>query len=205
MAKAVSNENLARFLEKCDERYAKAGEGGTDVIANPTATGTEELISLQVGETVYNVPATEITFSTEASADAIEVAGFSVANQSFKFPSGGTSGGAEVKGYSGIIFTNPQYGVRVSAIHADGSITVFEGDGGSVNVENVVRLIIAGELDGTNSRWCTPAEDSDGGGYKITYLGKGWSNYICYRNTTGSIFIEAVPTGNGFSFGAIMD
>lgn len=185
--------------------WTKEASEGTTVVANPTATGTQDLTSLQVGETVYNVPATEITFSTEASADAIEVAGFSVANQSFKFPSGGASGGTQLKGYSGTIFTNPEFGVRVSAIHADGSITIFEGDGGGVDVDNVVRLIIAGELDGTNSRWNAPTEDSDGGGYKITYLGKGWSDYICYRNTTGSIFIEAVPTGDGFQFGAIAD
>lgn len=56
-------------------------------VANPTATGTQDLTSLQVGETVYNVPATEIVFSTEAAADAVEVAGFSVESQNFKFKS----------------------------------------------------------------------------------------------------------------------
>ena len=61
------------------------GGGGTNVVANPTTTGTEDLTSLQVGETIYNVPATEIVFSTEAAADAVEVAGFSVSGQNFAF------------------------------------------------------------------------------------------------------------------------
>ena len=108
------------------------------------------------------------------------------------------------KGYRGTIFTNPEFGVRVSAVHSNGSVTIFEGDGGSIEVENVVRLIIAGELEGSNSRWTAPRE-GEGAGYAITYLGKGWSDYTCYKDTTASIYIEAVPTEDGFQFGAIAD
>lgn len=149
----------------------------------------------------------EAEFTSWLTANATQTSGG--ASVSYEYvaqqDAGASGGGTQLKGYSGTIFTNPEFGVRVSAIHADGSITIFEGDGGNVDVENVVRLIIAGELDGTNSRWCTPREDSEGGGYKITYLGKGWSDYTCYSDTTGPIFIEAVPTGDGFQFGAIAD
>lgn len=54
-------------------------------VANPTATGTQELTSLQVDGTVYNVPATEIVFSTDAASGAAEVSGFSVEGQNFAF------------------------------------------------------------------------------------------------------------------------
>ena len=36
--------------------WTKEASGGTTVIANPTATGTQDLNSLQVGGTVYNIP-----------------------------------------------------------------------------------------------------------------------------------------------------
>ena len=36
--------------------YEEVGASGTEVVANPTATGTQDLTSLQVGETVYNIP-----------------------------------------------------------------------------------------------------------------------------------------------------
>lgn len=88
--KAIPMSYLSKLKEQCDELYqAKGSGGGTNVVANPTETGTEDLTSLQVGNTVYNVPATEIIFSTEASVDAVEVAGFSVAGENFKFPSSG--------------------------------------------------------------------------------------------------------------------
>ena len=305
--KSISLDNLARFKAKCDQTYAKVGEGGgitqstvierpeslptatadsPDFVQTPDGTlyrkkateggsllGTwmfNDNVDCSVGYT-FNIsftcsyfPSTDFTslivsagprfgpwnifYDSGTSQNAydgltettgnwvneacktIQITDISALTNEAEFTSwltanatkqgggasvsyeyvaqqdaGASGGGTQLKGYSGTIFTNPQYGVRVSAIHADGSITICEGDGGNVDVDNVVRLIIAGELDGTNSRWNAPTEDSAGGGYKITYLGKGWSGYICYRNTTGSIFIEAVPTGNGFSFGAIMD
>lgn len=67
-----------------------APASGTTVIANPSAVGTEDLLKLQVENTVYNIPSTEIVFSTETTDDAIEVKGFSVEEQKFKFPTGGT-------------------------------------------------------------------------------------------------------------------
>lgn len=178
--------------------------GSTSICAGGNSV-YEEYQSFQI--TDISSLTNEAEFTSWLTANATKQGGG--ASVSYEYvaqqDAGASGGGTQLKGYSGTIFTNPQYGVRVSAIHADGSITICEGDGGNVDVDNVVRLIIAGELDGTNSRWNAPTEDSAGGGYKITYLGKGWSGYICYRNTTGSIFIEAVPTGNGFSFGAIMD
>lgn len=36
--------------------YSYEQVGGTEVVANPTATGTQDLTSLQVGGTVYNIP-----------------------------------------------------------------------------------------------------------------------------------------------------
>ena len=100
--KAIPLSYLSKLKEQCDELYEKKGEGGTTVVANPSAAGTEDLLKLQVENTVYNIPATEIVFSTEAAADAVEVAGFSVEGQNFKFPSGGDSsgGGGGTKLYS---------------------------------------------------------------------------------------------------------
>lgn len=61
------------------------GGGGTNVVANPSAAGTEDLLKLQVENTVYNIPATEIVFSTDAASGAAEVSGFSVEGQNFAF------------------------------------------------------------------------------------------------------------------------
>ena len=145
----------------------------------------------------------------EIAVDIPIVAGDNVtvdASVDDKFIQISATGGGETlfKGYSGNIFTNQSFGVRVSAIHFDGSVTTIEADS-NIAVVDVVRLIIAGELTGTNPRWNTPTEDSEGGGYNITYLGKGWSDYTCARDATGSVYFEAVPTGDGFQFGAIAD
>lgn len=67
--------------------YAEIGASGTAVVANPSAAGTEDLTKLQVANTVYNIPSTEIVFSTDAADDSAEVAGFSVESQNFKFKS----------------------------------------------------------------------------------------------------------------------
>lgn len=40
-------------------------------VANPTATGTQDLTSLQVGKTVYNIPATPIEYMTDDEVDAL--------------------------------------------------------------------------------------------------------------------------------------
>lgn len=40
MTKAVSNENLARFKAKCDQTYAKVGEGGSNVVDLGEFTGS---------------------------------------------------------------------------------------------------------------------------------------------------------------------
>ena len=61
MAKAVSNENLARFLKKCDERYAKAGKGGggvslSNIISHPESLPTATADSpdlVEVGGVLY--------------------------------------------------------------------------------------------------------------------------------------------------------
>ena len=136
---------------------------------------------------------------TPTTADNGKVLG--VANGAYALQE---AGGSQLKGYSGTIFTNTNHGVRVSAIHADGSITFIDGSE-NINVKNVVRLIIAGELDGANSRWVTPGDDVDGSGHNIIYVGKGWSDYICSRDTSGPVYFEAVPTGDGFQFGTIED
>lgn len=65
--------------------WTKPASGGTTVIANPSAAGTEDLTKLQVANTVYNIPATEIVFSTDAASGAAEVSGFSVEGQNFAF------------------------------------------------------------------------------------------------------------------------
>ncbi len=138
--KAIPMSYLSKLKEQCDELYEKKGEGGTTVIANPTKTGTEDLTSLQVGETVYNVPATEIVFSTEAAADAVEVAGFSVEGQNFKFPSG-QGGGAT--GYT-VEFHEIYEG---TVIYADGSTETISGNG----TKNNVRMIVG--LTGNQNSW----------------------------------------------------
>ena len=296
MTKAISLDNLAQFKAKCDETYAKVGEGGitlSQVIAReetlPTATADSPdfvqtpdgtlyrkkavdggvtgvltsstikgvfkidsnpyIIDVRFDEplnfssnntnftaisadstrgttlklmygstTVYNGTWTDTAYQTvnfgdvEQSFDPIswfydyfrQVAYPVTPSVSYEYvaqqDAGAGGGGTQLKGYSGTIFTNPEFGVRVSAIHADGSVTFTEDS--SVSVENVVRLIIAGELKGGNSRWDTPYENDS---YKITYLGKGWADYTCYKDTTASIYIEAVPNGDGFQFGAIAD
>lgn len=65
--------------------WTKPASGGTTVVANPSAAGTEDLLKLQVENTVYNIPATEIVFSTDAASGAAEVSGFSVEGQNFAF------------------------------------------------------------------------------------------------------------------------
>ena len=40
-------------------------------VANPSTTGTQDLTSLQVGGTVYNIPATPIEYMTDAEVDAL--------------------------------------------------------------------------------------------------------------------------------------
>lgn len=90
--KAIPLSYLPKLREQCDELYEKKD----NVIANPLESGTQDLTSLQVDGTVYNVPATEIVFSTDAAPDAVEVAGFSVEGQNFKFPSGG-GGGTDIE------------------------------------------------------------------------------------------------------------
>lgn len=46
-------------------------KNGTTVVANPTETGTEDLTSLQVGGTVYNIAATPIEYMTDEEVDAL--------------------------------------------------------------------------------------------------------------------------------------
>ena len=65
MTKAVSNENLAQFKAKCDETYAKVGEGGitlSQVIAReetlPTATADSPDF-VEVGGVLYRKKAVE--------------------------------------------------------------------------------------------------------------------------------------------------
>ena len=71
MTKAVSNENLALFKQKCDETYLLQKDNIT-VVANPTTAGTEELTSLQVGSTVYNIPqGGAVEYATDEEIDAL--------------------------------------------------------------------------------------------------------------------------------------
>ena len=252
--KTISLDNLAQFKAKCDETYAKVGEGGitlSQVIAReetlPTATADSPDF-VEVGGVLYRKKAVDggvtgvVTSSTIKGVFGInygpsvldarvsQTINFSSNNENFSsffadftrgetiqydsttvyngswtnsayrtvnfgneeqpvngsfydyfrqvaYPvtpsvsyeyvaqqdAGAGGGGTQLKGYSGTIFTNPEFGVRVSAIHADGSVTFTEDS--SVSVENVVRLIIAGELKGGNSRWDTPYENDY---YKIT-------------------------------------
>lgn len=71
MTKAVSNENLALFKQKCDETYLLQKDKIT-VVANPTTAGTEELTSLQVGGIVYNIPqGGAVEYATDEEIDAL--------------------------------------------------------------------------------------------------------------------------------------
>mgnify|MGYP001863112611 CR=1 FL=1 len=52
--------------------WTKEASGGTTVIANPTATGTQDLTSLQVGGTVYNIPqGGAVEYATDEEIDAL--------------------------------------------------------------------------------------------------------------------------------------
>ena len=53
--KAIPMSYLSKLKEQCDSLYEKKD----NVVANPLGSGEEELIALQVGETVYNVPTTD--------------------------------------------------------------------------------------------------------------------------------------------------
>lgn len=52
--------------------WTKEASEGTTVIANPTATGTQDLTSLQVGSTVYNIPqGGAVEYATDEEIDAL--------------------------------------------------------------------------------------------------------------------------------------
>lgn len=53
--------------------WTKEASEGTTVVANPTATGTEDLTSLQVGGTVYNIPqgGGAVEYATDEEIDAL--------------------------------------------------------------------------------------------------------------------------------------
>lgn len=52
--------------------WTKKASEGTTVIANPTATGTQDLTSLQVGGTVYNIPqGGAVEYATDEEIDAL--------------------------------------------------------------------------------------------------------------------------------------
>ena len=52
--------------------WTKEASGGTTVVANPTATGTQNLTSLQVGGTVYNIPqGGAVEYATDEEIDAL--------------------------------------------------------------------------------------------------------------------------------------
>lgn len=52
--------------------WTKEASEGTTVVANPTATGTQDLTSLQVGGTVYNIPqGGAVEYATDEEIDAL--------------------------------------------------------------------------------------------------------------------------------------
>lgn len=51
--------------------WTKEASEGTTVVANPTATGTQDLTSLQVGGTVYNIPSSSVEYATNEEIDAL--------------------------------------------------------------------------------------------------------------------------------------
>ena len=52
--------------------WTKEASEGTTVVANPTATGTQDLTSLQVGSTVYNIPqGGAVEYATDEEIDAL--------------------------------------------------------------------------------------------------------------------------------------
>ena len=52
--------------------WTKEASEGTTVVANPTATGTQDLNSLQVGSTVYNIPqGGAVEYATDEEIDAL--------------------------------------------------------------------------------------------------------------------------------------
>lgn len=53
---AMMNQCYTKQTSSIITTYSYEEVGGTEVVANPTATGTQDLTSLQVGETVYNIP-----------------------------------------------------------------------------------------------------------------------------------------------------
>lgn len=65
--KAIPLSYLSKLKEQCNELYEKKD----NVIANPLESGTQELTSLQVGGTVYNIAATAIEYMTDEEVDAL--------------------------------------------------------------------------------------------------------------------------------------
>lgn len=58
-AEGTVNSTALSFMQSNavkQSSYSYEQLGGTEVVANPTATGTQDLTSLQVGGTVYNIP-----------------------------------------------------------------------------------------------------------------------------------------------------
>lgn len=53
---AMMNQCYTKQTSSIITTYSYEEVGGTEVVANPTATGTQDLTSLQVGGTVYNIP-----------------------------------------------------------------------------------------------------------------------------------------------------
>lgn len=167
-------------------------------VANPTATGTQNLTSLQVGGTVFNVPATEIIFSTEASVDAVEVAGFSVAGENFKFPS---SGGGD---------TNPTIPTPTPADNGkilgvtNGAYALQEasGGGGTQLYEHTVTIDLYQLtcISNISTEFATLSQVYSGllSGISFNNMGSGKKGaFICMYNDAGADKYVIVYTTNG--------